>query len=47
VIFFWDHWDFTGGLDGELIVRCGSPRDGDDSGQGFVGTLRDALIEPI
>lgn len=43
--FFWDFWDFAGGIDGELIVRYGSPKDGDYSGQGFIGTLRDALVE--
>jgi hypothetical protein len=39
-----DYWDFSGGIDGELIVRYGSPTDGDYSGQGFVGTPRDALV---
>jgi hypothetical protein len=43
--FFWDYWDFSHGIDGELIVRYGSPRDGDYAAQGFVGTPRDALIE--
>jgi hypothetical protein len=31
--FFWDYWDFSGGIDGELEVRYGSPKDGDYSGQ--------------
>ncbi len=41
--FFWDYWDFFGGLDGELIVRYGSPKSRDYSGQGFIGRLREAL----
>jgi hypothetical protein len=40
--FFWDIWDFSGGIDGELRVRYGSPKDG-DYGDGFVGKLRDAV----
>lgn len=43
--FFWDYWDFSGGVDGELIVRYGCPKDGDYSGQGFIGTTREALVE--
>jgi hypothetical protein len=43
--FFWDYWDFSGGIDGDLEVRYGTPKDGDYSGQGFVGKLRDALVE--
>lgn len=43
--FFWDYWDFSDGLDGTLIVRYGSPKDGDYSGQGFIGTPREALME--
>jgi hypothetical protein len=43
--FFWDYWDFSGGIDGELIVRYGRAKDGDYSGQGFVGTPREALVE--
>jgi hypothetical protein len=42
--FYWDYWDFSGGIDGELRARYGSPKDG-DYGDGFVGTLRDALVE--
>jgi hypothetical protein len=42
--FFWDYWDFSGDIDGELRVRYGSPKDG-DYGDGFVGTLRQALVE--
>ena len=43
--FYRDYWDFSGGLDGELRVRYGSPKDGDYSGEGFVGSPRDALVE--
>jgi hypothetical protein len=43
--FFRDYWDFSGGIDGGLQVRYGSPKRGDYSGQGFVGKLRDALVE--
>jgi hypothetical protein len=43
--FFWDYWNFSGGIDGELGVRYGSRKTGDYTGQGFVGTLRDALVE--
>ena len=43
--FFWDYWDFSDGLDGTLIVRYGSPKNGDYSGQGFIGTPREALME--
>ncbi len=35
--FFWDYWDFIGGTDGELVVRYGSPKDGDYSARGFAG----------
>jgi hypothetical protein len=41
--FFWDYWYFSGGIDGELIVCFGSPKDGDYSGQGFIGTARVAI----
>jgi hypothetical protein len=41
--FFWDYWDFSGGIDGTLIVRYGSPKDGWYDGQGFIGTPREAL----
>jgi hypothetical protein len=43
--FFWDYWDFSGGLDGQLVVRYGSPKDRGYSGEGFVGTPREALVE--
>lgn len=43
--FFWDYWNFRGGLDGELIVNYGSPKDGDYSGVGFEGKLRDAIAD--
>jgi len=43
--FFWDYWDFSGGIDGELRVRYGSPKDGDYSGEGFISSLREALVE--
>jgi hypothetical protein len=43
--FFWDYWDFSGGIDGELRVRYGSPRVGDYSGEGFIGTMREAMVE--
>lgn len=43
--FFWDYWDFEGGLDGSLIVRYGSPRDHDYSGQGAITTPREALVQ--
>jgi hypothetical protein len=42
--FFRDYWDFSGGIDGELRVRYGSPKDG-DYGDGYVGTVREALVE--
>ncbi len=38
--FFWDYWDFSGGLNGSLIVEYG-----EDGGTGFVGKLSDAAIE--
>jgi hypothetical protein len=43
--FYWDYWPFEGGIDGRLRVAYGSPKDGDYSGQGFVGTAREALVE--
>ena len=43
--FFRDYWDFAGGLDGELQVRYGSPKEGDFSAQGFIGSPREALVE--
>jgi hypothetical protein len=42
--FFEDFWHFSGGIDGRLEVTYGSPDDGDYSGQGFIGTARDALV---
>lgn len=41
--FFWDYWDFIGGQDGDLVVRYGSPKDGDYSARGFVGKVSQAL----
>ena len=41
--YFWDYWDFSGGLDGELRVRYGSPKDGDYSGEGTITTVGDAI----
>lgn len=38
--FFWDYWNFAGGLEGSLIVEYG-----DDGGTGFEGKLSDATIE--
>lgn len=38
--FFRDYWHFGGGLDGKLVVSYG-----EDGGEGFVGTLREADIE--
>lgn len=38
--FFWDYWEFGGGLEGDLTVNYGN-----DGGQGFVGSLSDAKIE--
>jgi hypothetical protein len=43
--FFWDYWDFSGGIDRRLEVRYSSPKDGAYSGQGFVGSMREALVE--
>ena len=40
---FWTYWDFTGGLDGGLVVSC--HRGTEWYGDGFVGRLNDALIE--
>jgi hypothetical protein len=37
--FQWEYWNFAGGLDGELIV------DYSGGGTGFIGTLRNAMIE--
>jgi len=37
--FFWDYWNFEGGVDGALTVAYG------DGGEGFNGTLDDATIE--
>jgi hypothetical protein len=38
--FFWDYWQYSGGLDGSLIVEYG-----EGGGTGFVGKLSDAEIE--
>jgi hypothetical protein len=43
--FFWDYWDFSGGIDGDLQVRYGSPKDGDYSAEGVLTTPREALVE--
>jgi hypothetical protein len=42
--FFWDYWNFSGGIDGELRVTYASPKDHDE-GVGFDGSLREALVE--
>jgi hypothetical protein len=41
--FFWDYWDFGGGLDGSLTVAY--VEGGEDAGTGFDGNLNDAEIE--
>jgi hypothetical protein len=38
--FQWEYWNFSGGLDGDLVVEYG-----EDGGTGFIGELRDAMIE--
>jgi hypothetical protein len=38
--FFWDYWNFGGGLDGELLVEYG-----EGGASGFIGKLEDAIIE--
>ncbi len=38
--FQWEYWNFSGGLEGGLIVEYG-----EDGGQGYVGKLHDASIE--
>jgi hypothetical protein len=43
--FFWDYWDFGGGLWGELTVSYGNH--GDYSATGFVGKLEDANITEL
>ena len=45
--FYRDYWYLSGGINGELIVRYGSPKDGDYSGRGFIGTIREALFESL
>jgi hypothetical protein len=35
--FRWDYWHFSGALDGKLTVSYGSPKNGDYSGDGFIG----------
>ncbi|ESQ73722.1 hypothetical protein [Asticcacaulis sp. AC402] len=41
--FFWDYWNFEAGLQGELTVNYGSPKDGDYSGEGWIGRAISAL----
>lgn len=36
----WEYWNFSGGLDGDLVVEYG-----EDGGMGFQGKLGDAIIE--
>lgn len=44
--FFWDYWEFGGGISGNLCVRYGSyPNDGSHDGEGYVGHLHDATIQ--
>lgn len=38
--FYWDYWEFAGGLEGELRVGYGK-----DGGEGYLGWLRDARID--
>lgn len=38
--FFWDYWDFGGGLEGRLVVTYG-----EHGGQGFDGQLKQAMID--
>jgi hypothetical protein len=38
--FFWDYWDFAGGIGGYLVVRYGG-----DGAVGFDGVLSDAMIQ--
>ena len=40
---FYDYWDFCGGIDGSLIVRCGTRNAGAATTEGFVGTARETL----
>jgi len=40
--FFQDYWYFGGGLEGSLSVRYG-----DDGGEGFNGSLNEAIIEEL
>jgi hypothetical protein len=35
----WEYWNFSGGLDGDLVVEYGY------GGKGFIGSLNDALVE--
>lgn len=41
--FFWDHWSFGGGMDGDLKVSYKSTKEG--WGDGFDGSLKDADIK--
>jgi hypothetical protein len=43
--FFWDYWDFSGGLTGELVVTYDSPEDDDYSGEGWSGKVDEALCQ--
>ena len=45
--FSGDYWDFSGGIDGELRVRYGSPKGRYCDGVGFDGTLRHGLVEQL
>ena len=43
--FFWDYWNFEGGMTGELVVEYGN---GSGTGTGFIGLLRDAdIVESV
>ena len=44
--FYWDYWDFSGGIDGTLEVRYGTEEEDDYSAQGYIGTPRYALDYP-
>lgn len=45
--FYWDYWDFSGGVDGAVIVRYGRPKDGGYSGQGFIGALKEVSLDSL
>jgi len=44
--FFWDYWNFSGGLDDWLEINWGTPKDRDYSAQGFIGIARETLVFP-